>query len=157
MTAALLALASLWLAWVLAHVALMAAVRQDGPHCNGFSVRIPPWVFRALGPDEVAAVYFHELGHLRRAHAWRNLALVCAFRRAGPEARWRQELEADDYAAERGYGMDMASALRKLGAEAQDNVRARRLEAAALAEGPRPAGDPAAREAAEDEEGEGDA
>lgn len=131
-------LLALWLTWVFGHLAAMLLIKPDIAHCNGFTVHIPAWVASSLEVDEVRAVYQHELGHLYKLHVWKNFMLVCVFMRASKQRRYRQELEADDYAYDQGFGPAMVSALRKLSYNPYDNIRARRLELKGL----RDAGDP---------------
>ena len=120
---------SLWLVWILGNLALMAFVRPpDAPCFNGFRVHVPRSYLDRLTVGEWLGIYLHECGHRARGHVWKNFILVCLFTCASPARRTQQEFEADDYAAARGYGRDLASALRKLGARPASAARAERLE-----------------------------
>jgi hypothetical protein len=118
-----------WIAFNLLVVAIFAtALPVSWPCFDGFRVRIPAWLPKAIAPAELAAVVAHERGHRRHMHTWSNLALRCVFLTADPVRRRRQEHEADDYAAARGHGPALAAALRKLSAHPDDLARAERLE-----------------------------
>jgi Zn-dependent protease with chaperone function len=120
--------AVIWVLWIALHLVGMYYANPQGASFNGFRIIIPDDYVDRLTPDEWHAVRLHEEGHRHHRHIWKNLLLVCFFMRASPSRRYRQELEADDYAASHGDPMALASALRKLGFDATDNVRARRLE-----------------------------
>jgi hypothetical protein len=121
-------LLSLWVMWILVNLVAMALVRPDRACFNGFRIHIPEDYRERLTPAEYLAVYAHEAGHRKYRHVWKNFLLVCFFVRPSQDRRWRQELEADDYAARCTHPLDLASFLRKMSFSAADNVRARRLE-----------------------------
>lgn len=124
-------IASCWLIWILGNLTLMLLINPDIPCFTGFHVRIPRRFVHLLSNVELAALIAHEHGHRHHWHVWKNFVFVCLFME--PRKRWRreQELQADDYAAERGHAASLASALRTIGIHtAFDNYRARRLDAA---------------------------
>lgn len=121
-----------WLGWVAFNVAALLlapwiAGGKVGAFTNGVQIVIPDHIKRALTEAELAAIYEHERGHQALHHAFRNLARSCLFVPRSAALAQRQELEADDYAAARGHGPALASALRKLSAHEFDLYRARRL------------------------------
>lgn len=121
----------LWGGWVvfnLLMVVLAATVLPvSQPHFDGFRVRLPDWLPALLTPAEIAAVVAHEHGHRAHMHVWANLVLCCMFKRPSAELRRWQERDADDYAAARGHGHELAAALRKLSYHPDDMTRADRL------------------------------
>jgi hypothetical protein len=121
-----------WLAWCLFNVALLfASPYLVGDHTvvtNGFTVRIPDSVRALVTEAELAALIAHEQGHIAHEHALKNLCRACIFLRRTPRMAMLQEIEADQYAADRGHGPAMASALRKLSSDAFDWYRAARLD-----------------------------
>lgn len=120
-----------WLGWVgLNFTALLLSplvVGNRGAYTNGLVIVVPDHIKRALSADELAAIYSHEQGHRARAHAFRNLARSCFFIHRPAGLAMQQEHEADDYAAARGHGPALASALRKLSNHPFDLARADRL------------------------------
>jgi len=119
----------IWIVFNLLMVGLAAAVlpvRQA--HFDGFRVRLPTSLPFLLSQAEIDAVVCHEHGHRHHLHVWANLLLSCLLLAPGPQCQRRQELEADDYAAERGHALVLASALRKLSRHPDDISRAERLE-----------------------------
>lgn len=121
-----------WLAWCifcLAGLLLVPLVHKPrgNAYTNGLVVYVCPTLAEKLTPRELAAVVAHEHGHRARGHAWFNLARSCVFVRSNPAREWRQECEADDYAAARGYRLELASALRKMSYRARDRGRGARL------------------------------
>lgn len=132
MASAMWCVLGLWAAWVAAHLLLMAFIRPPVPSFTGFRIVIPDDYKEKLTVAEYCAIHAHEQGHRHHRHVWKNFALVCLFMRPSKEARWRQELEADDYSAYHTDPWALASALRKLGFSPLDNIRARRLEMRAV-------------------------
>jgi len=118
----------LWVLWVVAHLFAMLVVTPDSPSITGNRIWIPPELKFKLTETEIAAVYLHECGHRNRGHIWKNFLQVCFFMRPSAEVRRQQEFEADDFAASRGYGKPLASALRKLSIDPFDQQRADRLD-----------------------------
>lgn len=120
-----------WACWAGLNVSLMLltsfVVQPSQPCFTGFRVVIPAWVVRSLNASELEAITAHELGHRAHWHAWKNFAAVCVFMPASAATRLRQEHEADDYAAERGHGAALASALARLSTHPNDIERAARL------------------------------
>lgn len=127
------ALAYAWLAWCGLNLAAQVATPwlyrpRDNCYTNGLVVFVGEDVAAMLTPAELEAVVAHERGHMALGHPWRNLARSCAFMRRDAGRDWADELEADDYAAARGHGPALASALRKLRPfSTRDRGRARRL------------------------------
>lgn len=128
-------LAIAWLIWVAFNLTVMLTAPSFaqpffGAYTNGVQVVVPTWVRDSLTQDELKAVIAHELGHIARRHAWWNVGLACLFLFVcmSEERRRTQEFEADDYAASLGYGLALASALRKLSTYHFDRQRAERLE-----------------------------
>lgn len=120
-----------WLCWCLFNVGLLfAAPYLIGGHVvtNGFATVFPQRIRDLLTPEQQAAIQAHEDGHRHHRHALKNLARACFFVRRSAGLYVRQELEADDYAALRGHGPALASALRVLSANEFDRQRAERLE-----------------------------
>jgi Zn-dependent protease with chaperone function len=69
-------------------------------------------------PREREAVLYHEVGHCKFFHLEKRLALLpLLFLRPAlvTQISIAQELEADRFAAERGFGVELLSVLRKLG------------------------------------------
>lgn len=126
------ALVWLWLAWAGANLALLLLapliIRPRGAYTNGIRIVVPPTVARRLTADQLAAIIAHEQGHRAKLHAWRNLAMTSCFIPRSRALFERQELEADDYAAQRVGPAALASALRVLSTAPFDRYRARRLE-----------------------------
>lgn len=120
-----------WLAWCLFNVALMFAAPylMGGANVvtNGFATVFPDQVRAQLTDAEQAAFQAHEDGHKAHRHALKNLLRACFFLRRSPKMAMLQEIEADQYAADRGHAEAMASALRKLSGDAFDLYRASRL------------------------------
>lgn len=120
---------SLWLFWTVGHLLLMLFFVPNTPSCNGVRIFIPEYLKAFLTPEQLAAVRCHEMGHLKRFHAWKNFLLVCVFLRPSQRRRQRQELEADDYAVRHGQGLALAEVLRQRSTNPFDIKRAERLEA----------------------------
>lgn len=116
-----------WAMWIAANLACMMLIIPGVPSFTGFRVVIPKALHGTLTPEEIAAVTAHEHGHRHHGHAWKNFALVCVFMTASKERRRAQELEADDYAAQRGHAQSLSSALRKLSHFPFDLYRAKRM------------------------------
>ena len=120
-----------WGAWVLANFMLVTlaplAFQPSQATCNGFTIIVPQAVRTALTEKELAAVLAHEQGHRAHWHVWKNFARVCVFRFPTMRTLTRYELQADDYAAERGHALELASALAKLSDHPADLARAQRL------------------------------
>lgn len=121
-----------WLAWCLFNVALffVAPYLIGGANVvtNGFTTAFPQRIRDRLTPEQQAAILAHEDGHKFHRHALKNLAR-CLFLLPRPrQLAAQQELEADRYAADRGHGPALASALRVLSAETFDLYRASRLD-----------------------------
>jgi hypothetical protein len=142
MTYALGAVLVAWLAWCALHVLVWALAplwyRPHGnAYTNGVFVWVCPTLKRKLLPGEVAAVYLHERGHQAHRHNGRNLARRCVFLPYLPSLEC--ELEADEFVHGRGYGLELASALRKINPLGKnDRYRARRLDLlVAFGRGPR--------------------
>ncbi|RZL39237.1 MAG: hypothetical protein EOP35_04160 [Rubrivivax sp.] len=121
-----------WMAWCLFNVALLFAspylVGDRTVVTNGFTVRIPDAVREMVTEAELAALMAHEEGHIAHEHALKNLCRACIFLRRSPKMAMLQEIEADQYAADRGHAVALASALRKLSGDAFDLYRASRLD-----------------------------
>ena len=94
---------------------------------NGLTTVFPQSIRDQLTEAEQAAILAHEEGHKAHRHALKNLARACLFIRRPLKLVMQQEIEADDYAAERGHAEALASALRKLSGHAFDRYRAGRL------------------------------
>lgn len=121
-----------WALWVAFNVALLVASpylikHTAGPFTNGLKIVIPPTLADRVSPNEMQAMLSHERGHIAHRHNLKNLLLVCVFIPRGAAMYQRQELEADDYAADRGHALALASALRKLSFNDFDWYRAARL------------------------------
>lgn len=126
-------IASAWLLWCALQVLrllaapLAAPLLTRGAVTNGLWIVVHQHVREKLTADELAAVIAHENGHRHHLHAFENLALACCFVRRSPLRAHQQELEADDWAAQRGHGRALASAILKLSRAPLDRVRADRL------------------------------
>lgn len=122
-------LLSSWLLWVALQVLLLllAPLLGSGARTNGLWIVIPAVVREKLTPEELAAVIAHEQGHRARLHALENLARACVFLPRSARRAVVQELEADEWAAERGHAGALASAILKLGRSEFDLRRAARL------------------------------
>jgi len=91
--------------------------------------------FYALPLDQQIAVSMHEAGHIKRKHAWKRLWWILTGRAFFHTERFfamcaAQELEADSYVRDNGYGADLAAFLISRGMSAAPgypSVR-RRLE-----------------------------
>lgn len=122
---------SAWLAWCLLNAALLIAAPllagRDAVYTNGLTVVFPGCIKSRLTEDEVAAILAHERGHIVHEHTLKNMARRCLLMPRSEREAFRQELEADDFAAARGHGPALASALRKLSTEPRDLYRAQRL------------------------------
>src|SRR5260370_1726825 len=72
--------------------------------------------FYALPIEQQIAVSMHEAGHIKRRHAWKRLGWIVTGR-AFLQTEWffdlcaMQELEADSYVRDSGYGRDLAAFL----------------------------------------------
>ena len=119
---------SLWLSWCAFNLLLMAIARPRVPAYTGFRIVMPEYLKQQLTIDEYCAILAHEQGHKHHLHAWCNYARVCVFWFPSKTHLMVQELQADDYAVQQGYGIMLASALRKLSSAPIDWVRAKRLE-----------------------------
>jgi len=120
-----------WLCWCLFNVGLLLASPWLMPGrvvTNGFWTVFPQALRDKLTEEEQAAILAHEAGHKAHRHALRNLLLTLFLMRRSAKAALMQELEADNYAADRGHGPALASALRKLSCDAFDWYRAARLD-----------------------------
>lgn len=128
---AALLLVQIWAGWACLQLGLFVVgallIRPRQPCFNGFAIHMPGWLYGVLTPDEIQAVYEHECGHRARGHVWVNLAKACCFLNTSSARRLLQELEADDYARRRGFGVPLASALRKLSRNSDDRARADRI------------------------------
>lgn len=122
-------LLSTWLLWVALQVLLLllAPLLGSGARTNGLWIVVPAAVRERLTPEELAAVIAHEQGHRARLHAFENLARACCFVPRSARRAAVQELEADDWAADRGHSGPLASALIKLSRSEFDLRRAARL------------------------------
>lgn len=120
-----------WACWSAFNLSLMLfasfVVSPNQPCFTGFAIVIPAWVVGALNASELEAITAHEQGHKAHWHPWKNFAAVCLFTPTSPATRLRQEHEADDYAAARGHGIALASALVRLSTHPNDIERAARL------------------------------
>jgi Zn-dependent protease with chaperone function len=120
-----------WAAWCV----FVAIVTLAGPYLvphttamtNGLWVVFPEAVRARLTQEQQAAVIAHERGHIARGHIFINMVRAFIFLRLPLHMAILQELQADDYAAARGHGPALASALRAIGTEAFDFYRASRL------------------------------
>lgn len=121
-----------WLAWCLLNVLLMLAAPYlmggAGVVTNGIKTVFPQHLRDRLTEAEQAAILVHEEGHKAHRHALKNTARVCVFMPRTAAEAFRQEIQADDYAASRGHAKALASALRKLSDANQDLFRANRLD-----------------------------
>lgn len=122
-------LLSSWLLWVALQILLLllAPLLGSGARTNGLWIVVPDAVREKLTPEEQAAVIAHEQGHRARLHALENLARACIFVPRSPRRAAMQELEADDWAADRGHSGALASAILKMGRSEFDMRRAARL------------------------------
>jgi Zn-dependent protease with chaperone function len=89
---------------------------------------VPDALRAALSDAELAAIVAHEHGHVAHRHAIVNLTRRCVLLPHSTERARQQELQADQYAADRGHAAALASALRKLSRAPFDVHRAARLE-----------------------------
>jgi hypothetical protein len=142
MTGVLVSVVVAWLAWCVAHAVVWTSAplwyRPLGnAYTNGFYTWVCPTLAYKLTPRELAAVRLHEQGHRAHWHNARNLARRCVF--LPYLAALEVELEADEYAYERGFGEPLASALRKINPLGKlERYRARRLDLlVAFGRGPR--------------------
>ena len=129
-------LISMWALWAMLNVALLIAspyliTNANGPFTNGFKIVVPEGIAERVTPEEMEAMLCHERGHIDHRHAIKNLFLSCLLIPRSRVLYERQEFEADDYAAARGHGPALASAIRKLSSNAFDHYRASRLTKAA--------------------------
>lgn len=123
-----MALLSLWFAWCLGNLALMAIIVPKVPAYTGFRIVMPEYLKQCLTINEYCAVLAHERGHQHYHHAWWNYVRVCIFWFPSKLRLAVQEIQADDYAAGQGCALALATALRKLSYAPMDWVRAKRLE-----------------------------
>lgn len=96
-----------------------------GSHLTADSRGIWPWKKIVLGVSwfylaarEKEAVLMHEAAHCLKFHLEKRIAAIpLLFLRPAfaTEIAMRQELEADRFAAERGFAVELLSVLRKLG------------------------------------------
>lgn len=123
---------SAWLVWCLFHVGLLLAspylLGRQHIVTNGFITAFPQHLRDKLTPEQQAAILAHEEGHKAHRHALKNLLRTFFFLRRSPKMAMVQEIEADQYAADRGHAEALATALRKLSGDAFDWYRARRLD-----------------------------
>lgn len=121
-----------WLAWCLFNVVLMFAAPYlmggAGVVTNGIKTVFPQHLRDQLTVAEQAAILAHEEGHKAHRHALKNLLRAFVFMRRTPQEAERQEIEADQYAAARGHGEALASALRVLSDHPFDRYRANLLD-----------------------------
>lgn len=120
-----------WLAWAAFNLLLVLYFPARSPiHAFSIGGRIYiPWGLNLfLTPEELDAVAEHERGHQYHRHSWKNFVLVCVFVTANERRRNMQEIEADEYARQRGHGAALASALRKLSRDPFVHTRAKFLE-----------------------------
>lgn len=121
-----------WLAWCLFNVTLLLA----GPRLvgdahivtNGIQTIFPDHIRQRLTEEEQAAILAHEEGHKAHRHALKNLLRSFFFLSRPSRVALMQEIEADQFAADRGHAKALASALRKLSVSAFDLYRANRLD-----------------------------
>lgn len=126
------AILAAWLCWVAINMLLLIASpwlapASIGAFTNGLRIVIPDELRAKLSEPELAAVIAHEHGHIAHRHALANLASRCLLLPRPPHLAYRQELEADDYAAARGHAAALASVVERLGATPLDRFRAARL------------------------------
>lgn len=98
---------------------------DEGSHLMADSRGVWPWKkivlgmsFFYLGAREKEAVLLHEAAHCRKFHLERRIAAIpLLFLRPAfaTEIAMAHELEADRFAAERGFAVELLAALRKLG------------------------------------------
>jgi hypothetical protein len=72
--------------------------------------------FYALPIDQQIAVSMHEAGHIKRKHAWKRLGWILMGKAFFQTERFfemcaAQELEADSYVRDSGYGRELATFL----------------------------------------------
>ena len=125
-------IAALWALWIAGNVGLLLAspyLMRDaaGPFTNGLRVVIPEGLAAKVTPEEMAAMLSHEDGHLAHRHNLKNLLRSCVFIPRSADLMREQEIEADDFAAERGHAAALASALMKISFNSFDWQRASRL------------------------------
>lgn len=86
--------------------------------------------FLVLAHRQKIAVLLHEVGHIKRRHILRRVLNFWRLRKAFALLCARQELEADAFAAEHGYGRDLLQVLRAIGGSGQPlrDARIARLE-----------------------------
>lgn len=125
------AAALFWAFWIVAHFVLLTAhavlAKPDHPCFNGFKIILPAWMADRFTEAEYAAIVCHEEGHRHLMHVWENLARACCFFTVTPARRHNQELEADDYAIERGHGIALAAALMKMDRHPSTHERIMRI------------------------------
>lgn len=121
-----------WLAWCLLNILLMLVAPYlmggAGVVTNGIKTVFPQHLRDQLTVAEQAAILAHEEGHKAHRHALKNTMRVCLFMPRTVAEAFRQEIQADDYAAARGHAKALAGALRKLSTANQDLFRAQRLD-----------------------------
>jgi len=132
MALALQIIVGAWLAWCALCLGSMLLVPLIAPShtasTNGLVIVVPFEVRKKLTAAELEAIVAHERGHRARLHVVKNLLRACCFMKHTPERAAAQEIEADDYAAERTDPAMLASALRKLSSHPFDLYRAERLD-----------------------------
>lgn len=101
---------------------------------NGFRIQVPQALKDALSPRELEAVVCHEEGHKHHLHPWVNYLRWLFFWPSCQEELEVQEMQADNYAAERGHALTLSAALRKRAGCRFDVERADRLEMLGVAE-----------------------
>lgn len=131
------AIAAAWIAWALFNAALIALTERRALR-SGYDVYVVGiWrpricvseqVKARLTEREYDAVVAHELGHIVHGHIWKNFLLAVALPcYRSKKLVVQQELQADAFAVQRGYAIELARALRKLSAHPFDMARADRL------------------------------
>jgi Zn-dependent protease with chaperone function len=134
----LLWVAIAWCVWAAFNlcIVLMSERRTlamaTGAHVVGiwrYRIVVPEEVIEKLTLVEYSAVWMHERGHIHHQHIRKNLVRAVLFPFGRSRARAEsQELEADAYAVQMGYGPHLASALRKLSRHPFDLLRAQMLD-----------------------------
>lgn len=117
-----------WIAWALTLLFLMVTWNSKTPCYNGFKIILPAEFMEKLSHDEQIAVYLHEDGHKQHFHVWKNYLRACFLLSMKEKTRQIQEIQADDYVIELGWGVHLSSVLYRLGTHPFDTYRANRIK-----------------------------
>jgi Zn-dependent protease with chaperone function len=121
-----------WAAWCCLNLILLLASPwlvpvEKGAFTNGLVIIMPTEWVATLTHEELKAVMAHERGHITNMHALKNLLRTFLLMPRSVELGWRQELEADDYAAKHADPQALADVLRRTSTHRFDLYRATRL------------------------------